>query len=213
MDTLKFVAEKYGLDLEAKSPIAIPDVGRNDLADLFCELGYKVGVEIGVFRGVYSEVLCKANPELMLYSIDPWMLYPTYRDFRKKSVLDDAHAMAAELLSPYNCEMIKKTSMEAVGAFEDESVDFVYIDANHELVHVTNDIVEWSKKVRPGGIVSGHDYIKSKSIGSKNHVVHAVNACVAAYRIRPWFLFGAKHRTKSEGEIRDKQRSWMWVKE
>ena len=48
--------------------------------------------------------------------------------------------------------------MEAIKDFEPNSLDFVYIDANHDKEHVTEDIEEWAKIVRPGGIVSGHDY-------------------------------------------------------
>jgi hypothetical protein len=42
--------------------------------------------------------------------------------------------------------------------FDDESLDFVYIDANHRPDFVREDIREWTKKVKKGGIVSGHDY-------------------------------------------------------
>ena len=48
--------------------------------------------------------------------------------------------------------------MDAVKDFADRSLDFVYIDANHEPQFVEEDIREWSKKVKVGGIVSGHDY-------------------------------------------------------
>ena len=49
-----------GLKLKG-TPAEIPDCGRDDLPQFFVEMGYKVGAEIGVLRGEYSEKLCKAG--------------------------------------------------------------------------------------------------------------------------------------------------------
>ena len=96
-----------------------------------------------------------------------------------------------------------------VGDFKDESLDFVYIDGNHGLKNVVHDIVEWSQKVRKGGIVSGHDY-RNPQNNRSYHVVQAVNAYMVAYKIMPWFILGSKRVLK--GEVRDGARSWMFVK-
>lgn len=48
-------------------------------------------------------------------------------------------------------------STEACELFADESVDLVFIDANHGYSHVKRDTLAWLQKVRYGGIVSGHD--------------------------------------------------------
>jgi predicted O-methyltransferase YrrM len=52
--------------------------------------------------------------------------------------------------------------MEALADISDESLDFVFIDAGHTYDDVKKDVEEWAKKVRVGGIVSGHDYYESK---------------------------------------------------
>ena len=57
-----------------------------------------------------------------------------------------------------------------------------------------NDIAEWSKKVKPGGIVSGHDYSNYM-----REVRIAVDAFVEVKRIKPWF-------------ITNHHRCWFWVK-
>lgn len=49
-------------------------------------------------------------------------------------------------------------SKEGCIGFEDNSIDFVYIDASHEYEYVKKDIDIWSEKVKPGGIISGHDW-------------------------------------------------------
>ncbi len=146
---------------------------RYALAIYFCELGFKTGAEVGVLRGDYSKLLCEANPELKLYCIDSWGLGD------RKQKMHDYHVKAYEKakhkLALCNAVLVNKLSMDAVKDFEDGSLDFVYIDANHRDPYITQDIAEWSKKIRPGGIVSGHDY------NNKPCVLEAVNAYAGAY--------------------------------
>lgn len=212
MNTLDYLVDKYALNLDVKRmPIVIPNMGRDDLAELFAELDFKVGAEIGVERGVYTEILCKANPQAQIYGVDPWCAYSGYRDHVSQSKLERFYEGTRMRLVPYgNYELVRKFSMEALEDFEDGSLDFVYIDGNHTLPFIINDIIEWSMKIRKGGIVSGHDYRKSKKLATENHVVYAVDCYTQAYRIRPWFLIGRKDMIP--GEVRDTARSWMWVK-
>lgn len=210
METIDYIAQRYNLDLEQPSPIEIPNAGRNDLAALFAELGFRRGAEIGVEEGLYSEVLCKANPNLLLYCIDAWEAYPGYRDHVGVEKLQAFYQAAANRLAPYNARLMRAFSMDAVHRFHDGELDFVYIDANHELPWVIDDIYWWDRKVRVGGIVAGHDYYRSKRLYTKCHVKWAVDCFTAAFRIRPWFLWGSQ--AKVPGEVRDTSRSWMWVK-
>lgn len=212
MTTLDYIVQKFTLDLNARRmPIEISNVGRNDLTRLFAELDFRVGVEIGVEQGVFTEALCKANPQAQIYGVDPWRSYSGYRCHVSQEKLDGFYeATRTRLVSHSNYELIRKFSMEAVGDFDDDSLDFVYIDGNHTLPFIINDIIEWSKKVRLDGIVSGHDYRKNKRFITLNHVVYAVNAYTGSYRVRPWFLLGSK--AKIPGQVRDSSRSWMWVK-
>lgn len=210
MNTLEIIAGKYNLDLTQRSPIEIPNVGRNGLAVLFNELDFKVGVEVGTEQGLYAEVLCKSNPDALLYCIDPWKHYTGYRDHVNQEKLDNFYEITKERVAKYNCRLMREFSLDAVTTFGSGSIDFVYIDGNHELPFVMNDLIEWSKCVKIGGIVAGHDYRENKSLDTHNHVIHAVNAYTGAYRISPWFLLGTKAIVP--GQARDRPRSWMWVK-
>ncbi len=211
MNTLDHIVTKYGLNVNQKQlPIEIPNTTRDDLASLFCELGYKVGAEIGVERGVYSEVLCKANPQAKLYSIDAWKAYKGYREHVTQEKIDQLHDSAVSRLEPYNCQLVKGFSVDVSKTFDDGSLDFVYIDGNHEYTHVVNDIASWDRKVRPGGIVAGHDYILRKTNGYLMHVPYAVQGFTASYNIRPFFVLGRKHAPG--GEARESSRSWFYVK-
>lgn len=210
MNSLAHILHKYSLDPAARTPIEIPNVGRDDLARLFSELSFKRGVEIGIERGLYSEVLCRSNPGATLFCVDAWQAYRGYRDHVSQEKLDGFYEETKQRLAPFGCQFIRALSMDAVKQFEDGSLDFVYIDANHELPFIINDLIEWSKKVKHGGIVAGHDYYQSTRMDTKNHVVYAVDAYVRSYRIKPWFLLGSK--AKMDGETREKSRSWFWVK-
>lgn len=66
---------------------------------------------------------------------------------------------------------IKEYSHKAADQFEDGSVDFVFIDADHEFENVKKDIYAWLPKVKKGGIIAGHDYV-----ASQQGVIKAVNS-------------------------------------
>ena len=170
-----------------KGPCVVPFTGfldstRNDLADLFCELGFKIGAEVGVMWGGYSEVLLRKNPGLKLYCIDPWTPYENGRPSQEKQ--DRIYRRAKKVLSRLGATLIRKTSMEALADIPDGSLDFVYIDAMHKFDYVMMDIIEWSKKVKRGGIVSGHDYSLIPGCG----VVPATHAYTRGHMILEWYV-------------------------
>lgn len=52
---------------------------------------------------------------------------------------------------------LQMDSVEAAKQFADASVDFVFIDGGHTKEQVLADISAWRPKVKPGGILAGHD--------------------------------------------------------
>jgi hypothetical protein len=210
MTTLEFLLAKAKEKKAVAAPhgeaIEIPGVGRDDLAAWFGELGFTAGVEIGVKEGIYSEKLCKANPALHLSSVDPWLVREEYHDSRGQRVFDNYEARARKRLAPYDCEIIKEKSCDALRYFGRRSLDFAYIDGHHNLFNVIHDIVMWSALVRPGGIIAGHDYVRYTN--QAMHVQQGVRAYVDSYQIKPWFLLGRRDRK----EYRDRHRSFLWVR-
>jgi hypothetical protein len=192
-------------------PFEIPGCSRDDLPQFFVQMGYKVGAEIGVYKGEFSEKFCRAG--LKLFAVDPWREYLGFRHPRGQRRLDEQYEDTKRLLSPYeNCTIIRKASMEAAENFKDNSLDFVYIDANHEFRYIAEDLYEWSRKIKKGGVVSGHDYFYTKSGSGLGHwhVAYVLKAYIGAYNIPNWYLIGRKD--VRPGEKRDKWRSWMFVK-
>jgi hypothetical protein len=49
-------------------------------------------------------------------------------------------------------------SLEAAKRYRNRSLDFVYIDGDHAYEAVKADILAWSRKIREGGVLAGHDY-------------------------------------------------------
>jgi hypothetical protein len=62
-------------------------------------------------------------------------------------------------------------SINASKIYKDKTIDFIFIDANHDYDNVKKDIEAWLPKVKIGGIIAGHDYIMCSWPG----VVNAVN--------------------------------------
>jgi hypothetical protein len=155
---------------------------REELATLF----KGVGAEIGVERGIFSEKILLSAQELKkIYLIDPWTAYRGYTDHTRQEKLDRFYEETKSRLIPYHpdrYEIIRKFSMDALEDFSDESLDFVYIDANHSYEHAVRDITEWAKKVKVGGIIAGHDYIARPIRGESYQVIRAVNDYLASQR-------------------------------
>lgn len=199
------------LPLTGPSPRDIPNVGRDQLAQLFADLNFTRGVEVGTQVGYYAETLCKANPQLHLTCVDPYTAYSGYREHKSQRRLNEFYEEAQRRLHPYHVDFLRYTSTAASVNFKNNSLDFVYIDGNHALMWVVQDLQHWVPKVRKGGIVAGHDYIRRVETGYAMHVVQALYAWTDAYGVDPWFVVGRKAIV--EGEIRDRPRSWFWVKE
>jgi len=157
---------------EDKNVLSDEELDLNDrieLAKHFAMLGFTTGAEIGVCQGRYSEILCRTNPKLKLLAVDDWRRNRTHKSC----------AVAYRRLAKLNVTIDRRSSMDAVVDVADESLDFVFIDADHKYTSVCNDIQEWSKKVRIGGIVSGHDYYKTR--GENLGVINAVDEYVAKH--------------------------------
>lgn len=204
MNTLDFILKKY--KIQDKGLIKLGCTRWGTLPKLFRELGFNVGAEIGVARGKFAKGLCEGNPSLKLFGIDAWKVYDGYTqtDGTTQEIMEDIYQGARSQLAPFNVQLINDRSMQAVKKFADESLDFVYIDANHSYIYVKEDIRKWSKKVKKGGIVSGHDYINGNDripFGVKQ----AVNEWIAENKIPHLFVLNKNSST-------NQMPSWMYVK-
>lgn len=188
------------------TPYEIPNGTREELPELFKELGFKVGVEIGVFQGKNLEKYCQAG--FKMYGIDSWI---SYGDYRSHQSLEDLYEVSKERLSPYpNCTLIRKLSYDALKDFDKRSLDFVYIDGNHKFEYIAADLVYWTQKVKRGGIVAGHDYYDTKGYRTNRSVGPVVDAYCKSHDIKNWWVLGDKNSKETKGI--DQCLSFMFVK-
>jgi len=120
-----------------------------------------IGVEVGVFEGFLSELILKFIHPKKLYLVDPHKVYSDdIGNLGKLNQLqwDNLHNIIKNRYrNVRQVEVIRKTSLDSINDFKDKSLDFVYLDSDHSTQAVFEDIKNWYKKIRVGGILSGHD--------------------------------------------------------
>ena len=138
---------------------------RIELAKYFAELGFKIGVEVGVAEGRYSEILMENIPELELWGIDNYAEYDNKSVGRRRDTQENNRQRAQDRLERFpKYHLIVADSIEAAKSFKNGSLDFVFIDGDHTYDSVKQDIEAWYPKIKPGGHIAGHDYLYSEDV-------------------------------------------------
>ena len=201
-----YILDKYNLNHKTKEyPIKIKGLNRHGLVDLWKGLGYKVGAEVGVDLGVFSNMMFKGIPGLKMYLVDPYAPYPDNARYVKRD--PEAESIAHKALKGCNAVWIKEISETAFNKIKDGSLDFVYIDGNHRHDYVMVDIILWSRKVRKGGMVSGHDYNTYNNSVVRDTKI-AVDHYTKFHKIAPWYITDNEARNYRS----DRHASWFWIK-
>jgi SAM-dependent methyltransferase len=102
-------------------------------------------VEVGSWTGESTRAFAKSFGKVI--SVDPHHGFDLVREYFTRECSDFP-----------NIEHIQKHSIPASKQFEFQSVDVVYIDADHHYEAVKKDILHWLPKVKNGGVLCGHDY-------------------------------------------------------
>jgi predicted O-methyltransferase YrrM len=132
---------------------------------LFVEVGSWLGQSCA-FMGV--EII-NSGKNIKMDCIDIW---EPSEDYKLPANVTDLQEVFLENIKPVNSVVrsIKKSSIEAAKDYEDESIDFIFIDGSHHFEDVLKDLIAWWPKLKTGGVFAGHDY--SNSVDVK----HAVDA-------------------------------------
>jgi len=138
----------------------------NTRLDLIRHIGQEFtegkGVEVGTFKGSFSKEIMN-NWSGTLYMVDVWRpLESGYDDSSNHGEYDGGvYNEAMENIKGFEDRaiMVRATSEISSDMFNDESLNFVYIDANHAYDYVVQDIKLWFPKVKKGGYLCGHDYL------------------------------------------------------
>lgn len=124
-----------------------------------------IGAEIGVHEGDHALSLLENLDMKKLYLVDCWTYYPEYESNTKEYMdvvitgLEDAEKVTRRRMKKYGdrVEIIKEYSGSCLNQLPN-NMDFIYIDANHEYKYITEDMKNFWKKIRVGGIMGGHDF-------------------------------------------------------
>ena len=205
-----FIAKKFNLAGDEKSPVVLNGIGRKGLYKLWAELGVRIGCEIGVQRGRNSYVLLETIPDLKLYLVEPWANHPNAQSVWEESFLAKVKRQTLARLSGRNIVLFEDFSENAIKLVPDNYLDFVYIDGDHSYDFVMLDIILWSRKVKRGGIISGHDYYYvADNPKSPKKVTAAVDHYAAAHKLYPLYITDKNAPNREKGDIFP---SWMWIK-
>ncbi len=140
-----------------------------------------VGYEVGVKTGEYSEwLLAHWNGE-RLVSVDAWSaeLDPDVTQTEHEASFGRTRERLARCGD--RSEIWRAESTRVAARVRPASADFVYIDARHEYGSVSADIAAGLPRIRPGGLLAGHDYHDGERYGQAYGVKRAVDELCIDY--------------------------------
>ena len=106
-----------------------------------------VGVEVGVDVGAHAEALLAYCPVAMLNLVDPWP-NPYCRGY--------CEGRLARFRPRFT--MNRADSHNAARSFSAASLDFVYVDQEHDAEAVASDLAAWFPLLKRGGMLGYRNY-------------------------------------------------------
>lgn len=123
----------------------------------------EVGSWLGRSAALMGVEIINSHKPIMLDCIDPWTDGgPDLKDTAYfKSLKETPFALFQRNTKPVShvVNAIRGTSMEAVHRYTNGSIDFLMLDGDHSYEAVRDEIAAYLPKMRPGGLMSGDDYL------------------------------------------------------
>jgi hypothetical protein len=131
------------------------------LSKLINDHDLKIGVELGVAAGRHSEYILRNTKIEKLWSIDRWQHVVGYDDPMNlpQKDHDELYEYVCKKLSFFGerCTVLRSDTTTASNLFQDQTLDFVYVDADHSYEGCKRDLLAWIPKIKFGGFITGHD--------------------------------------------------------
>lgn len=122
-----------------------------------------VGCEIGVWRGYFSIEILNETRVGKLFLVDSWKPRPEYndplsQDDHEKNLAECKHHIRGHAASG-RVVIVRGDSLEiAAHPRKIPPLDWVYIDADHSYQACFADLEAWAARLKPTGVIMGHDY-------------------------------------------------------
>lgn len=138
-------------------------------------------VEVGAWKGASTSYLAveAQHKKMRIDVVDTWVGSEEHKEMNEiienslfGTFIDNMRPLI-NLINP-----IRTDSVSASKMYSDESLDAIFIDADHGYESVKADILAWMPKVKTGGILAGHDYIRTH-----NGVIQAVDELIISPEI------------------------------
>lgn len=151
---------------------------------------HALAAEIGVAAGDFTaEILAHTAPQT-LHLIDSWAHDERYLDMGDVV----ATRFAAEVGSG-QVVVDQGFSLAVLAKFPDGYFDWVYLDTSHDFTTTYQELEVCRIKVKPGGIIAGHDYVTGHWLGWYRYgVIEAVNTFCVKYNWEMIYLTHEAHR-------------------
>lgn len=141
-----------------------------DFDDIYLEQakrakGGSVFVEVGTYLGKslsFLVVECyNRKKQVTIYAVDTWEGSPEHGEFVQQ-VGGSIYPIFQKNMERFHLQNLfqplQMTSEAASKCFQDQSIDFIFIDAAHDYDNVSADLRNWYPKLKVGGIIAGHDF-------------------------------------------------------
>ena len=120
-------------------------------------------VELGVFKGRFSEVLLKKTKPKLLYLIDPWYQYEAQWEWASgdKSTINALRNILRKFKKDIESGLVKlyvDSDIDILKRFQSNSLDWAYIDSSHEYEHTSIELGLLCQKIKKGGVITGDDW-------------------------------------------------------
>lgn len=122
--------------------------------------GLKTGVELGVSHGFHAQHILEACADFDLVGVDVYRHVRAgggYDHISNDQFEETCRKARGYLVPTGRWRLMRMTTSQAAKIFRGP-VDFLFVDADHSYESARDDLRDWFKFVRPGGIVAGHDY-------------------------------------------------------
>lgn len=125
-------------------------------------------VEIGAWKGkstcFMAELIMESGKSVKFYAVDTWAgdNGDALQDGKANSSEDSIYSQFQSNIEAAGVSSfvtpVASSSSDASSGFADGSIDFIFVDGDHSEDAVYTDLTLWYPKLKPGGVIAGHDY-------------------------------------------------------